>query len=389
MNIGLTMKKGVTFHNPFKSDNGYTLICPKYSKDMWLIDIEGHIINRWQMPYLPAGHGRILENGNFFYGGQLKTNKELGLPPEFSALGGILMEVDWDGNIVWQTEVPYQHHDFQVTKNDHIIYTTHIEKSILPDDYAEKLKGGIEGTEYEGKVWGDAVIEIDRNGEVIWEWIAHEHLDPEIDDICPLETRAKWPVINSLWICQDGNILLSLRVPSEVIKIEYKTGKVLGRYGKGKIYHQHDARELKNGNILVFDNGNHRPNYNPSYSRVVEINLERDEIVWEYKGNPPSDFYSAVAAGSERLSNGNTMICDAQMGRVFEVTEEKEVVWEYVSPFRNMKQDQYTNFMWRAHRYSCDYRGLRGKDLDPKRFPWENRLYGPDTIETQFSPFVF
>jgi hypothetical protein len=122
---------------------------------------------------------------------------------------------------------------------------------------------------------------------------------------------------------------------------------------------------------------------------VVEINLERDEIVWEYKGNPPSDFFAAVAGGSERLSNGNTMICDSQMGRVFEVTEEKEVVWEYVSPFRSKKQDQYTNFMWRAHRYSCDYRGLRGKDLDPKRFFWENRLYGPDTIETQFSPFVF
>jgi len=389
MNIALTMKKGVTFHEPFKSHNGYTLICPSYTKNMWLIDIEGYIVNRWQMPYTLVAHGKILENGNLLYAGQLKTNKELGLPPEFSALGGILVEVDWDGNMVWQLEVPYQHHDFQVTKNDHIIFTAHTEKSILPDDYAEKLKGGIEGTEFDGKVWGDAVVEVDRNGEIIWEWSACEHLDPEIDDMCPLETRSKWPLINSLWICQDGNILLSLRMPSEVIKIEYKTGKVLGRYGKGEIYHQHDARELKNGNILVFDNGNHRPNYNPSYSRVVEINLEKDKIVWEYKGNPPSDFYSAVAGGSERLSNGNTFVCDSQGGRTFEVTKEKELVWEYVSPFRGMKKGQHTNFMWRAHRYSFDYRGLRGKDLDPKRFPWENRLYGPDTIETQFSPFVF
>lgn len=396
MNIGLTMKKGVTYYDPIRSDNGYTLICPKYSKDMWLIDIEGYIVNRWKMPYLPAGHGRLLENGNFFYGGQLKTHEEVGLPREFASLGGILMEVDWDGNIVWQIEAPYQHHDFQVTKNDTIIYTTHSKKTILPENYAERLKGGIKNTEYDGKIRGDEVVEIDRKGDIIWEWIAHKYLDPEIDNMCPLDTRAKWPIINSLWICQDGNILLSLRNSSEVIKIEYKAGKVLGRYGKGEIFHQHDARELKNGNILVFDNGNHRPSYGPSYSRVVEINPETDEIVWEYKGNPPSDFYSAVAGANESLSNGNTLICDSHLGRIFEVTKENQVVWEYVSPFRNMEQvgwgfgkSSNTNFIWRAHRYSCDYRGLRGKDLEPKRFPWENRLYGPNTTEKQFSPFVF
>lgn len=389
MNIGLTMKKGVTYYDPIRSDNGYTLICPKYSKDMWLIDIEGYIVNRWHMPYLPAGHGRLLENGNFFYGGQLKTNKELGLPEEFSALGGILLEVDWDANIVWQKETPYQHHDFQVTEKDTIIYAAHNKNSILPYDYAKKLGGGIRNTEYEGKIWGDAVIEIDRKGEVLWEWIAHEHLDPEIDSICPLETRAKWPVINSLWICQDGNILLSLRVSNEVIKVEYKTGKILKRYGKDKIYHQHDARELKNGNIIVFDNGNHRPNYNPSYSRVIEINSVTDEIEWEYKGNPPSDFYSAVAGANERLSNGNTLICDSQLGRIFEVTKEKQIVWEYVSPFRNENEGSNTNFVWRAHRYSCDYEGLRKKDLNPKKFLWENKIFGPSLTEKHFSPFVF
>jgi len=86
MNTALTMRKGVTLHDPFKSDNGYTLIWPNYSKNMWLIDIKGHIINRWKLPYIPAGHGKLLENGNIFFGGQLKTHKELGLPVEFCAL---------------------------------------------------------------------------------------------------------------------------------------------------------------------------------------------------------------------------------------------------------------------------------------------------------------
>jgi len=375
MNLALTRKKGIIYHNALKSDNGYTLICPKYSKDMWLIDIKGNVVNRWRMPYLPAGHGILLPNGNFFYGGQLKTHEEVGLPPEFSALGGILMEVDWNGKIIWQLEVPYQHHDFQVTKEDHIFYSAHSIESILDNSRAKKLKGGIPGTEFNGKVWGDTLYEINRAGKILWKWLAHEHLDLEIDDICPLETRAKWPLINSIWVCKDGNILISLRVSSEIVKIEYKTGKVLGRYGKGKIFHQHDARELDNGNILVFDNGNHRFGYGPSYSRVVEINPLADEIVWEYKGNPPSDFYSAVAGGSERLANGNTVICESQTGNIFEITKDKELVWEYISPFKNMGIGEFSNMVWRAHRYSPGYPGLYDLDLDFKKYYWENKVF--------------
>jgi hypothetical protein len=387
MNLGMTALRGVTYRNPLKADDGYSLLCPKYSKDMWLIDIEGHIVNRWRMPYLPAGHGILLPNGNLLYGGQLKSHQEVGLPKEFSALGGILMEVDWDGEVVWQAEIPYQHHDFQVLGNGNIVCATHDSRGILPADYAAELKGGIPGTELEGKILGDTVVEIDRQGKVVWEWIAYKHLDPKIDRLCPLETRAKWPLVNSIWVCHDGDLLLSLRLSNEVVKINYPTGKVVARYGRGEIYHQHDARELENGNILVFDNGNHRPCYGPSYSRVVEINPSVDPassdpwaagtIVWEYKSHPPSDFYSAVAAGNERLTNGNTFICDAQSGRVFEVSPEGEIVWEYVSSFRNNGTGNYSTMLWRAHRYERDFPGLKGRDLDPDRYLWENRMYGP------------
>jgi hypothetical protein len=396
MNLARTALQGVTYRNPLKSDNGYSLLCPKYSKDMWLIDIEGHVVNRWHMPYLPAGHGILLPNGNFLYGGQFKSHEELGLPKEFSALGGILMEVAWDGEVVWQVEVPYQHHDFQVLENGNIVCATHNEHGILPNGYAAELEGGIPGTEFEGKIWGDTVVEIDRDGKVVWEWIAHEHLDPKVDMLCPLETRAKWPLVNSLWVCRDGDLLLSLRLSNEIVKISYPSGKVVARYGRGEIYHQHDARELANGNILVFDNGNHRRCYGPSYSRVVEIDPSlhagspdqwaAGAVVWEYKGRPPSDFYSAVAAGSERLTNGNTFICDAQAGRIFEVTSEGEIVWEYVSPFRNTGMGNYSNMLWRAHRYERSYSGLKGQNLDPERFLWENRIFGPQSYySTAFS----
>ncbi|MBA7705859.1 hypothetical protein ES703_114699 [subsurface metagenome] len=164
-----------------------------------------------------------------------------------------------------------------------------------------------------------------------------------------------------------------------------------GRYGKGTISHQHDARELDNGNILIFDNGAHRHNYAPSYSRSVEIDPDTDEIVWEYKADPPSDFYTAMCGGNERLPNGNTVICDSWHGRIFEVTVKGELVWEYVSPFMYITPalNRNSNMMWRAHRYPRDYPGLKGKDLDPTRFPWENRIFGPGAFKQDFMPFIF
>ncbi len=104
------------------------------------------------------------------------------------------------------------------------------------------------------------------------------------------------------------------------IDMEYPTGKVIGRYGRGEIFHQHDARELDNGNILLFDNGTHRHEYRPEYSRIVEIDPNTDKIAWEYKTTPPSDFHSAHSGGCERQPNGNTVIIETDKGRAFEVT---------------------------------------------------------------------
>jgi outer membrane protein assembly factor BamB len=177
---------------------------------------------------------------------------------------------------------------------------------------------------------------------------------------------------------------------NQVIKINYKTGKVIGRYGRGKVFHQHDARELDNGNILIFDNGSHRHEYKPEYSRVVELDPKTDEIVWEYQANPPSDFYTAHSGGSERQPNGNTVIIETDKGRAFEVTPDCEIVWEYVNPQYYIDfRGRVTNMVWRFHRYPPNYPGLKGKDLDPERLAWENRLLGPDAFAKDIKACIF
>ncbi|MFW6139022.1 MAG: aryl-sulfate sulfotransferase [Spirochaetota bacterium] len=388
MSIAKSALKGVTYHNKAKTDRGYTLFST-YNYDVWMIDMHGYIVKRWTMPHTPGAHQWLLPNGNLLFAGMLKSHEEMGLPVEMAAIGGVLIEVDWEGNLVWKAEVPYQNHDIRPMENGHVLYHSYNPRGILSHEMAEKMSGGRLGTEYEGKVWGDMVHEIDREGKIVWEWKAGEHLDPELDASCILENRTLWPYINSLWFCKDGNLLISLRVPNEVIKIDYPDGNVIARYGRGKITHQHDARELENGNILIFDNGSHRHQYAPSYSRVVEIDPQTDQVVWEYKSDLPSDFYSPVCGGCERLANGNTVICDSWTGRIFEVTHDGELVWEYINPFVGSIVGMRTTMMWRAHRYSPDYPGLKQRELDPKNFLLENMLYGPPAYSLDFTPSIF
>lgn len=109
--------------------------------------------------------------------------------------------------------------------------------------------------------------------------------------------------------------------------------------------------------------------------------MKSGRIEWEYRGNPPMEFYSALCAGCQRLPNGNTLICETMVGRVFEITRDGEIVWEFLNPFYNQwLKDVFgrTNQVFRSYRYGPDFPGLKGKNLDPNNYQELNKLYGPD-----------
>jgi hypothetical protein len=186
------------------------------------------------------------------------------------------------------------------------------------------------------------------------------------------------------------------------------------------------------GNLLVFNNGRGRSDGH--YSSVDEMEppvdrkgrykykagkpFEPDEPAWTYSAlsfrrnsllasetNPnEADFFSTHISGAQRLPNGNTLICSGEDGDIFEVTQEKEVVWRYVNPeigqmrppgggpsgppgmmkSPNMNRPaidrrgrpgprgmggrpgMHGYQVFRAYRYAPDYPGLSGKDLTPK-----------------------
>ena len=149
------------------------------------------------------------------------------------------------------------------------------------------------------------------------------------------------------------------------------------------------------GNILIFNNGSEASEFLRGYSSVDEITppvdgdnyrLDPDsayapaEPVWVYAAERPSDFFAPYISGTQRLPNGNTLICDGVHGTIFEVTPAGKTVWRYVNPMTTngpLRQgepvpltllrgaERQTNLVYRAYRYAPDYPGLSGLDLTP------------------------
>ncbi|MCI0789887.1 MAG: aryl sulfotransferase, partial [Chloroflexi bacterium] len=88
------------------------------------------------------------------------------------------------------------------------------------------------------------------------------------------------------------------------------------------------------------------------FSRVVEIDPSSNQIVWEYADNPAYNFFSPYISGARRLPNGNTLITEGMFGRMFQVTPEGDVVWEYINPhFHEDAENAVVNRVFRATHY--------------------------------------
>ena len=184
---------------------------------------------------------------------------------------------------------------------------------------------------------------------------------------------------NIIWDAREANIMAI---------ISKKTGKIVWKIGPdfteskelriiGQIIGQHHCHMIPKGlpgegNILLFDNGGWAGYGMPSrcsrdggkadlrdHSRVLEIDPTTLEVVWEFSGRTfggmmgivaDSKFFSPLISSAQRLPNGNTLICEGCYMRMFEVTPDKEVVWEFIAPFKGMRE-----MVYRAYRYPYDY----------------------------------
>ena len=359
---------GLRACEPKRAFAGFTLFAPHFveSRTVYLIDLQGEVVHTWNMPYPPGLSGYLTERGTLFFNGRTSEQSFLS---RFPFKGGVVLEADWNGKVLWEVRHPDHHHHGILLRNGNVLLHCMGE---VPEEIARRVKGGMaEGNMQSGqyasrpvseadKMYSDYLAEVTPAGPTVWEWRTWEYLDPVADGIAEVQApRTLWAQGNSVEELPEGDILASYRPTSTVIRISRKTGKIVWKLGPPTVAGQHAPTLLENGNVLIFDNGPHRLDDSVPYSRAIEVDPATNAIVWKYQDKPAWNFFSPRMGCAQRLPNGNTLITESSFGRFFEVTKEGEIVWEYVNPFFGKPffggpPGSESNQVFRAVRYSAD-----------------------------------
>lgn len=420
--------------NTAQAFNGYTLFAPSNYTVTYLIDNCGRTVKTWQSRYAGVGGVYLLTNGNLLRTVHVLTNQT------FSGAAGRIEEYDWDGNLLWGYTFAgatfNQHHDAIKLPNGNIALLSWDART--PDEaIAAGRKTSLNPM---NGLWSEKIVELKPIGKdsaiIVWEWRVWDHLVQDND-----ESKANFGVvrehperldINYLnktiatndWIHFNGlaynaeldQIIVSSRELSEIYIVDHSTttaeaasskggrqgkgGDFLWRWGNPQAYQrgtsadrtlfgQHNPQWITNsssssGNILVFNNGDERPD--GAYSTIEELQtpvsasgaytlpvsttatFAPSGSVWTYKATPATSFFSNFISGAQRLPNGNTLICEGTKGNFFEVTPTGTIVWQYRNPVGTSGPTAQGSVVvgqnvFRCVRYAPDYGAFKGRAL--------------------------
>jgi arylsulfate sulfotransferase len=288
-----------------------------------------------------------------------------------TAPGGTIREIDLSGATVhefavtdlnqWLLQAGYTwlansiHHDFVMLPNGHLLLLVNTNKKF----------SDLPGFPGQTAVLGDAIVDLDPDFNPVWVWSTFDHLDVNRHPMM----FPDWTHSNSLaYSPDDGNLVLSMRHQSWVIKIDYAngqgTGDILWRLGYGGdftllnstspgdwFYAQHYAHFVSANStgtfqLAMFDNGDNRILDNNGttcgsagapdcYSRPaifqVDENAKTAQVLWAYP-----TVYSLWGGDIQELPNTNifadvnTPSDNVTGARVLELTQEAnpQTVWQ-------------------------------------------------------------
>jgi hypothetical protein len=376
---------GTTRYNPSKAFNSFVLFTSDTASR--LIDMNGNVVHEWKNaadlatlidPVLIDGRrGHVLVT--------LTTAAEPGTDLTPGATGRAsktIGELDWDSKTVWTfgdkapDKLARQHHDWARLPNGNTLVLSTLVHPIA----GFKLP----------QLRDDVIYEVSHAGEIVWTWIAGDHVNElgftpdelnlvrNTPDPDYLHLNSMKPVGRNRWFSggdqrfHPDNVIISSRNASIIAIIDRGTGKIVWTLGPShsseppadrrvprpvdRTSGQHDPHIIPEGlpgagNLLVFDNEG--PSGYPTLllsvtggSRVLEIDPVKKEIVWQYSGEdsggPGWSFRSTHISNARRLPNGNTFIDEGQKGRLFQVTPAGEIVWEYVNAHPRQGNDPRT-----------------------------------------------
>ncbi len=342
-------RTGLRLSQPGEFDQDYILYNHLAKKTfipevpIFLIDRKGDVVYQWTAE-TSASFARLAPDGHLFY-----ITNDFPTAGVYDPGTSGLRELDLQSNVLWFYPAFIQH-DFRLLNDGNILLERYENVQPAPQSPPVLIQR----------------IEIvsPKDKKVLWRWKTEDHVH-ELEkltgvkiDTSVTDTFHNWAHMDSCELLADsplakvdprfkpGNIFICFPHTDILGIIDYPSGKVVWAWGPGTLDGPHQPMSLPNGHILLFDNGRKR-----GWSRVVEIDPTKKEIVWEYHSEPKEAFYSPILSGAERLANGNTFVCDGTHARIFEISPHGEIVWDFISTHdRN-----HSGAIIRANKYSPQY----------------------------------
>ncbi len=240
----------------------------------------------------------------------------------------VLYECNLDNKILWQSPV-------LKTPEYEVKFFHHGVIKLANGNYLCMAKKNLKNSS--SNIPLNAILEFNHDNKLVWHWFEEDHY--------LLDTNVfKGSHMNSIFIDSGGFLYVSNRDLNSIIKINRETGEVLYSIGydmgsnipfvaNGIFAGQHHVTKLKNGNLLMLNNGLGTP----PIERTSVLEIEEpagagvlSEPVWNYIFDFANPIFNHVPrmGGVTELENGNLLVGTGIFNRIFEMNRNFEVVWE-------------------------------------------------------------
>jgi hypothetical protein len=340
--------ENVTVYDPDRTSNGLNVYTSGHEPAAFVMDMTGRVVHKWQYavedvwPDVPRTmHSAFWRRAHAFPNGDVLAI--------FEGIG--LLKLDRDSNLLWSFHGGCHHEAFVM--DDGRIYVLTRQARVEPRINDSK------------PILTDAITVLSSDGEKLFEYPLLDMLESS-KYASIIKGMRPWGDLfhtNSLQVFDGGlakesplfsagNVMISMLKQNAVVIVKPETGEVVWAE-QGGWERQHDPRLQPDGTIMLFDNMG-RPG---GGSRVLRYSPARKQIVWQYHGQD-GDLSSKTCGVARRLPNGNILITESDSGRAQEITEDKDLVWEFYNPHRAGEDDELIATLFEVTRVDADY------------FPW-------------------
>jgi hypothetical protein len=147
-------------------------------------------------------------------------------------------------------------------------------------------------------------------------------------DIFHLNDVEVFPTTLLEGVFKHGDVMISLRNINTILV--YNPSDLKIRFIMvGQFVRQHDPDFIDGNTISVFDNHHVGPKSFGHQSKIKLVSAVDHSVTSYFTDEDDVPFYTNIMGKHQWLENGNLLVLESRNGRVFEVSPEKQIVWQY------------------------------------------------------------